>query len=28
MNAALDIATVRNNLRVNYRGDATLGSVR
>src|SRR5216684_3758110 len=27
MNAALDIATVRNNLRVNYRGDATLGGV-
>jgi hypothetical protein len=27
MNAALDVASVRNNLRVNYRGDATLGGV-
>src|SRR5260370_40477600 len=27
INAALDIGTVRNNLRVNYRGDATLGGV-
>jgi len=27
MNAALDVASIRNNLRVNYRGDATLGGV-